>query len=93
MIDKGILRTIEIEIIPIIGIEATQIIEIKNIKTKDHEIILATDQIIKDVITTIIKIGRAIIHEKRNSIYRNRQRNYSQSTHRNSTHYPDSQNK
>ena len=52
MIPQEILRTIEIEIIPSIGIETTQIFEIKDIKTKDHEIVLTTDQIITDLITT-----------------------------------------
>ena len=60
MIDQEILRTIEI--IPTIGTVATQIIEIKDIKTKDHEVTLATDRIIKDLITTIIKIDHTTTH-------------------------------
>ena len=47
MINQEIHRTIDIEIIPKVGIEATQIIEIKNIKRIDHEIIQTTDQIIE----------------------------------------------
>ena len=61
MIDQEILRTIEI--IPTIGIEPTQIIEIKDIKTIDHEVTLATDRIIKDLITAIIKIDRTTTHK------------------------------
>ena len=62
-IDQEIPRTIGIGIIPTIGIEATQIIEIKDIKTIDHEIIPTTDQIIKDLITTTIKLDHAINHK------------------------------
>ena len=62
MIDQEIHRTIYIEIIPTIGIEATQIIKINDIKTIDHEIFQTTDQIIKDLTTTIIKIDHEITH-------------------------------
>ena len=63
MIDQETFCTLEIEIIPIIGIEVTQIIEIKSIKTKDHEIILTTDQTIKDLFITTIKMDQAINHK------------------------------
>ena len=63
MIDQETHHTIDIEIIPIIGTEVTQIIENNNI-TIDHEIIQTTDQIIKDLITTIIKIDHEIFHKK-----------------------------
>ena len=63
MIDQEILRTIDMGNSPTIGIEATQIIEIKDIKTIDHEIILATDLIIKEPNTTIIKIDQATTHK------------------------------
>ena len=64
MIDQEIHRTIVIEIIPTIETEATRITEINHIKTIDHEIIQITDQITKDLITTIIKID----HEKTHKI-------------------------
>ena len=54
-IDQEIHHTKNIEIIPIIVIEATQIIEINNIKTIDHEIIQITDQITKDLIQQLSK--------------------------------------
>ena len=51
-----------IEIIPTIGTETIQMIEIKNIKTIDHVIILTTDHTIKDHVITTIKMNHAIIH-------------------------------
>ena len=48
MIDLKTLHIIEIEIIPMLGLETFQIIENLNIKMKDHEIFLTTDQTIKD---------------------------------------------
>ena len=63
MIDQEVPRTIEIEIIPIIGIEATQTIQIKDIKIIYHEIILTTDQIIKVLLTTTNKKDHAIVHK------------------------------
>ena len=66
MIDQEIHRTIEIEIIPTKGIEATQIIKTNDIKTKDHEIIQTTDQITKNLTTRIIKIDQEITHKKGN---------------------------
>ena len=63
MIDQEIHCTIDIDIIPTIEIEATQIIESNDIKTKDHEIIQTTDQITKDLTTIIIKIDHEITHK------------------------------
>ena len=63
MIDQEIHCTIDKEIIPTTGIEATQIIETNDIKTIDHEIIQTTDQITKDLTTTIIKIDHEITHK------------------------------
>ena len=63
MIDQETHRTIDIEIIPTIETEAIQIIEIIDIKTIDHEIIQTTDQITKDLITTIIKKDHEITHK------------------------------
>ena len=60
MIDQETHRTKDIEIIPTIGLEFTQIIEINNIKTKDHEIIQTTDQITKNLTAIIIKIDHEI---------------------------------
>ena len=56
-------RTSDIEIIPTIGTEATKIIEINDIKTIDHDIIQTTDQITKDLTTTIIRIDHEITHK------------------------------
>ena len=64
MIDQEIHRTLDIEIIPTLGIEATQITEANKIKTKDHEIIQKTDQITKDLNTIITKIDHEITHKK-----------------------------
>ena len=63
MIDQEIHRTIDIEVIPTIETEATQIIEINEIKTINHEIIQTTDQITKDQTTTIIEIDHEITHK------------------------------
>ena len=63
MIYQEIHRTIDIEIIRTIGTEATQIIEINNIKTIYREIIQATDQIIKDLTTKITEIDYEITHK------------------------------
>ena len=46
MIDQEIHRTIDTGIIPTIGLEATQILEINAIKTIDREIIQTIDQVI-----------------------------------------------
>ena len=62
MIDQETHHTIDIEIIPTLGTEVIQIIEIINIII-DHEIIQATDQITKDQIITIIKKVHEIIHK------------------------------
>ena len=43
-------------------------IEIKDIKTIDHVIILTTDQTIKGQVITTIKIDHAIIHKTENKI-------------------------
>ena len=84
MVDQEIRRTIEIGIIPTIGIEATHIIEINDIKIIYHEITLTTDQIIKDLIKTTIKIDHAITHkiDIRTIAFLIRQRIYSQSPQR-----------
>ena len=58
-IDQDIHCTKNTEIFPTIETEATQIIEINDIKTKDHEIIQTTDQISK-LTTTVIKIDHEI---------------------------------
>ena len=63
MINQEIHRTIDIETIPTIGVEATQIIETNDIKTIDHAIIQTTDQITKDLTTIIIKIDHEITHK------------------------------
>ena len=63
MIDQETHCTTDIEINPKIGIEATQIVKISDIKTKDREIIQTIDQIIQDLTTTIIKIDREITHK------------------------------
>ena len=63
MIDQETHHTIDTEIVPTIGTEVIQMIEINNIII-DHEIIQAIDQINKDLITTIIKID----HEKTHNI-------------------------
>ena len=63
MIDQEIYCTIDIEIIPTIGVEATQTVEINDIKTNDREIIQTINQMIKDLITTIIKIDHEITHK------------------------------
>ena len=97
MIDQEIPRTIEIGIIPTKGIEATQIIEINDTKTIEHEIILTIDQIIKDLITTSIKLNHAIIHEieiRTITIDKKTTLNHHIITlSRKNTRYPDSQNK
>ena len=59
-IDLEPLHKKEIEIIPIIGIETIQMIEILAIKKIDHVIVLTTGQTIKDQITN--KIDHPIIH-------------------------------
>ena len=72
--------------------EATRKIELKVIKKIDHEIILTKDPIIKDLITTTIKIDHAIIHKiEIRSITIDKETN--QSPHRKNTRYPDSQTK
>ena len=63
MMDQEFHHTKDREIIPTIGIEATQIIEINDIKTIDHEIFQTTDQNIKDLTTTIIRVGHEITHK------------------------------
>ena len=63
MIDQEIHRTTDIEIIPTKGREATRIIEINDTRTIDHENFQTTDQIIKDLTTTIIKIDHEITHK------------------------------
>ena len=63
MIYQEAHRTMDIEIMPTIGIEATKIIEINDIKTIDHDIIQTTDQITKDLTTTIIRIDHEITHK------------------------------
>ena len=63
MIGQENHRTKDTEIIPTKGIEATQIIEINDIKTIDHGIIQTTDPITKDLTTTIIKIDHEITHK------------------------------
>ena len=63
MIDQELHHTKDIEIVPTIGIEATQIIEINDINTIDHEIIQTTDQITKNLTTTIIEIDHEITHK------------------------------
>ena len=62
MIDQEIHLIIDTRIIPTVGVEATQIIEINDIKTLDHEIIQTTDQLIKDLTSTTIKIDHKITH-------------------------------
>ena len=66
MIDHETHHTIETGIIPTIGIEATQIVEISDIKTTDQEKIQTTDQIIKDLTTTFIKIDHEITRKLEN---------------------------
>ena len=56
-------HAIDIEIIPTIGTEFIQLIEISNTKI-DHEVIQTTDQITKDPIITIIKIDHETIHKQ-----------------------------
>ena len=63
MIDQEIHRTIDIENIPTIGLEATQIIETNDIKTIDHEVIQTTDHITKNLTTLTIKIDHEITHK------------------------------
>ena len=64
MIDQETLHILEIEINPTIGMETIQMIEIKNIKTIDHVIVLTTDQIIKNQVKATIKTNNATIHKK-----------------------------
>ena len=64
MIDQENHCRADIEIIPTIGIEATQIIKTNDIKIIDHEIIQTADHITKDLTTTIIKIDHEITHKK-----------------------------
>ena len=59
---QEILHTIDIEIIPTIGTEVIQIIEISNIII-DHENIQTINQITKDPTTTIIKLDHEIVHK------------------------------
>ena len=91
MIDQENHLTIDTGIIPIIGIEAFQIVEVSDIRTIDREIIQTLDQIMKDNYNNYQNRSRDN-SQKRNSNYNNRQRNYSQSPHRNITLYPNSQN-
>ena len=63
MINQEIHLAIDIEFIPTIGLEATQIVEINDIKTIDREIIQTIDHIIKDVTRTIIKIDHETTHK------------------------------
>ena len=53
----------EIEIIPTIGTETIQMIEIIKIKITDNKIIQTTDQTIKDQIIIFITIDQAIFHK------------------------------
>ena len=62
MIELETLHIIEIEIIPTIGIEIFQMIEIIN-NIIDHAINLTTDRIIKDQNKTTIKKDYATIHK------------------------------
>ena len=87
-IDHKIHRTIEIETNQIIEIEAIQIIEINIIQITDQET-TPTIEIIKDPI--IYQNRSQNSSQNRNSSYNNKQRNYSQSPHRNSNRYPDFQ--
>ena len=63
MIDQEIHRKIDLEVIPTRGIEATQIVEINDIKTIDREIDQTIDQIIKNLTTTFMKIDHEITHK------------------------------
>ena len=85
--------TIDTGNFPTIGIEVTQILEINDTKTIDREIIQTTDPIIKDLTNNNYQNGSRDNSQNRISNYNNRQRNYSQSSHRNNNRYPDSQNK
>ena len=60
MIDHETHLTIETEFFQQKEIEATQIVEISNIKTTDREIIQKTDQTIKDLTTKTIPINHEI---------------------------------
>ena len=62
MIDQETHHTLDTEILPTIGTEVNQIIEINTI-ILDHEVIQTIDQITKDPITTIIKLDHKIIHK------------------------------
>ena len=93
MMGQEILRTRDIVIIPTIEKEATQLIKINEIITKDHEITQTTDQITKDLTTAIIKIDHGINSKIGTQTITIDKKNYSQSPHRNNTRYPDSQNK
>ena len=68
MIDQDIPRTIEIGIFPTIGIEATQKIEIIDIRIINHEIIQTIDQITKDLTTITTKKRSRDISQNINSI-------------------------
>ena len=59
--DQETHHTIDIEIIPTIGVEVIQINQIINIII-DHEITQTTDQITKDPILTIIKLDYEKLH-------------------------------
>ena len=62
MKDQQTHHKIDTEIILTIGTEVIQIIETNKI-TIDHENIQTIDQITKDIITTMVKIDREIIHK------------------------------
>ena len=93
MIDPETLHIKVIEIIPTIEIETIQMIETKVIKTID----------LWDFSNNRSSYQRSHINnyqnrsrynsQNRSSNYKNKQRNYSQSPHRNNTRYPDSQQK
>ena len=68
MIDQETHHTVDTKIIPTIGTEVTQIIEINNIRI-NHEITQTKDQITKDQIITIIKIDYEIDSPNKNSTY------------------------
>ena len=68
MIDQETHHTVDTKIIPTIGTEVTQIIEINNIRI-NHEITQTKDQITKDQIITISKIDYEIDSPNKNSTY------------------------
>ena len=65
VIDQEVHFKIDTEIKPTICIEATQIVEINDIKTIDREIIPTMDQIIRDLTITTIKIDHEITQKKK----------------------------